>query len=103
MWDCGKNDPDMNEEMEKDPVAILSEEISLHKNVTDDNLKRTNASIMEVKKTSAHYQKEAEKCNAGVETCEEARENAEAALTKEHKLSVLWEIRARELGWKDER
>ncbi|XAR52556.1 hypothetical protein NMG60_11020696 [Bertholletia excelsa] len=100
--ECGKNDPEMNEEMEKDTVSLLSEELSLQKNVTDDNLGRTRALIMEAKRTSRHYQKEAEKCNAGVETCEEARERAEAALVEERKLSELWEKRAREYGWKEE-
>ncbi|KAK9293329.1 hypothetical protein L1049_021321 [Liquidambar formosana] len=101
--DCGKHDPDMNEEMEKDTIALLSEELSLQRNVTKDNLEHTKALIMDAKKTSSHYQKEAEKCNAGVETCEEARENAEAELIAERKLSALWETRARELGWKEKR
>ena len=89
--------------MEKDIISLLSEELSLQKNVTDDSLKRTNALIMDAKKTSSHYQKEAEKCNAGMETCEEARERAVTALTEERKLSALWESRALEHGWKDER
>ncbi|PSS10161.1 Importin subunit beta-1 like [Actinidia chinensis var. chinensis] len=101
--DCGKNDPDISEEMEKDTITLLSEELSLQKNVTDDSLKRTNALINDAKKTSSHYQKEAEKCNAGMETCEAAREKAVAALAEEHKLSALWESRALEHGWKDER
>ncbi|THG14416.1 hypothetical protein TEA_021241 [Camellia sinensis var. sinensis] len=100
---CGKNDPDMNEEMEKDTITSLSEELSLQKNVTDDNLERTEALIMSTKRASSHYQKEAEKCNAGMETCEEAREKAEAALIDERKLSALWENRAREHGWMDQR
>ncbi|PSS24908.1 Telomere-binding protein like [Actinidia chinensis var. chinensis] len=100
--DCGKNDPDINEEMEKDRISLLSEELRLQKNVTDDSLKRTNALIMDAKKTSSHYQREAEKCNAGMETCEEARERSVAALTEERKLSALWESRALEHGWKDE-
>ncbi|OVA20106.1 Protein of unknown function DUF1068 [Macleaya cordata] len=99
--DCGKNDPDMNEELEKDIIDLLSEELSLQKNVTNDNMQHTRASILEARKTSSQYQKEAEKCNAGMETCEEAREKAEAALIAERKLSALWEKRARENGWKD--
>ncbi|GFY91976.1 transmembrane protein, putative [Actinidia rufa] len=47
--DCGKNDPDINEEMEKDRISLLSEELRLQKNVTDDSLKRTNALIMDAK------------------------------------------------------
>ncbi|KAF8392494.1 hypothetical protein HHK36_022836 [Tetracentron sinense] len=101
--DCGKHDPDMSEEMEKDIVNLLSEELNLQRNVTNDNLEHTKAAILDMKKTSSQYQKEAEKCNSGMETCEEAREKAEAALVAECKLSALWEKRAREQGWKDRR
>ncbi|KAJ8538861.1 hypothetical protein K7X08_033990 [Anisodus acutangulus] len=101
LEDCGKDDLDMNEEMKKDIISLLSEEINLHKNVTGDNLEHTNALIMSGKRASSHYQKETEKCNMGMEACEGAREGAEAALIEEHKLSAMWETRAVELGWKD--
>ncbi|KAG5549286.1 hypothetical protein RHGRI_014592 [Rhododendron griersonianum] len=81
--DCGKNGPETNEEMRKDAISLLAEELSLQKDVADDNLQRTKALITATKKTSSHYQKEAEKCNAGMETCEEAREKAEAGLIEE--------------------
>lgn len=93
----------MNEEMQKDAISLLAEELSLQKEVADDNLQRTKALITATKKTSSHFQKEAEKCNAGMETCEEAREKAEAGLIEECKLSALWEKRAHDHGWKDER
>ncbi|XVE86441.1 hypothetical protein DITRI_Ditri18aG0034500 [Diplodiscus trichospermus] len=99
--DCGKNVPDVNEELEKDIVALLSEEIALQKIVSNDTLERTRVLTMDTKRASSHYQKEAEKCNIGVEICEEAREGAEAELREELKLTALWEKRARELGWKD--
>ena len=99
--DCGKNDPDVNEELEKDIVDLLSEEIALQKIVSNDTLERTWVLTMDTKRASSHYQKEAEKCNAGVEICEEARERAEAEVREELKLTALWEKRARELGWKD--
>ncbi|XWS29953.1 hypothetical protein CRYUN_Cryun24cG0075100 [Craigia yunnanensis] len=99
--DCGKNDPYENEELEKTIVALLSEEIALQKIVSNDTLERTWVLTMDAKRASSHYQKEAEKCNAGVETCEEGRERAEAVLREELKLTALWEKRARELGWKD--
>jgi len=35
-----------------------------------------------------------------METCEEAREKAEAALSAQKKLTTIWEIRARQRGWK---
>ncbi|KAG8501662.1 hypothetical protein CXB51_003827 [Gossypium anomalum] len=98
---CGQNDPDLNQELEKDTVALLSEEIALQKIVSKETMDRTSALTMDAKRASSHYQKEAEKCNAGVETCEEAREWAEAQLREELKLTALWEQRARQLGWKD--
>ncbi|KAK6144616.1 hypothetical protein DH2020_021436 [Rehmannia glutinosa] len=100
--DCGKDDPETYNEMKKDLVALLSEEISLHENVTTDTLQRTKALIMGAKRTSSHYQKEAEKCNAGMETCEEARERAEVELLEERKLTALWMSRAHEYGWKND-
>ncbi|XP_074378388.1 uncharacterized protein LOC141719922 [Apium graveolens] len=99
--DCAKDDPEMNEEMTKDIITLLTEEISLHKSVSDDNLAHTKALVMDARKSSSQYQKEAEKCITGMETCEEAREKAGAALSEEHKLSALWEIRARNNGWMD--
>ncbi|KAJ8572936.1 hypothetical protein K7X08_009447 [Anisodus acutangulus] len=99
--DCGKDDPQMNDEMMKDIATLLAEEINLQKNVTDDVLERTKALIMSAKRASSHYQKESEKCNIGIDTCEGGREKAEAALAEERKLSALWETRAIEFGWKD--
>ncbi|KAL3538001.1 hypothetical protein ACH5RR_001367 [Cinchona calisaya] len=100
---CISKDPEMNEEMKKDIVALLSEEISLQKNVTHDSLEHTQELIMDTKRTSSHYQKEAQKCYASVDTCEDARERAEAALTEERKFTALWEQRACDFGWKDEK
>lgn len=100
--DCGKDDPETRNEMKKDMVALLTEEISLHANVSGDSLQRTNALIMMAKRASSHYQKEADKCIAGVETCEEARERAGAALIDERTLTALWMSRAQEYGWKDD-
>ncbi|WKA02947.1 hypothetical protein VitviT2T_021093 [Vitis vinifera] len=97
--DCGDHDPDMKEEMKKGRLALLAEELRLQKNVTDDRLERTKELTTEVRKASSQYRKEVEKCSVGIETCEEAREKAEAALVDELKLSALWEERARELGW----
>ncbi|XP_015570611.1 uncharacterized protein LOC8285513 [Ricinus communis] len=101
--DCGNHDPDVYEEMRKDIIALLSEEIALQRRVANDSLEHTRTLVMDSKTASLHYQKEAEKCNAQTETCEEARERAEAELVEEYKLSALWEKRARELGWEDSR
>ncbi|KAK8652616.1 hypothetical protein V6N13_126644 [Hibiscus sabdariffa] len=96
---CGENEPELSEELEKDTVALLSEEIALQKIVNNDTTERTLALTMDAKRASSQYQKEAEKCIAGVETCEEGRERAEAQLREELKLTALWEKRARQLGW----
>ncbi|GER28905.1 hypothetical protein STAS_04728 [Striga asiatica] len=100
--DCGKDDPETYNELKKDLIAVLSEEISLHENVTTDTLQRTKALIMGTNRTSSHYQKEAAKCNIEMETCEEARERAEVALIEERKLTTSWMSRAHEFGWEDD-
>ncbi|XP_077217709.1 uncharacterized protein LOC143852212 [Tasmannia lanceolata] len=101
LEDCGRHDPDVNEEMEKTVTDLLAEEVRLRVIVNDDNEKRAEVSILEAKKTSSRYQKESEKCNEGMVTCEEARQKAEASLRAELKLSELWEKRARARGWTD--
>ncbi|KAM1038835.1 hypothetical protein ACFX13_034187 [Malus domestica] len=101
--DCGKHEPEMKEEMEKDIIALMSEELSLQQAVANETLQRADAALMGVRKVSSLFQKEAEKCNVGVETCEEARERAEAELAEELRLSEVWEKRAQELGWNDKR
>ncbi|KAG8481089.1 hypothetical protein CXB51_025826 [Gossypium anomalum] len=52
------------------------------------------------KKLASQYQKEADKCNSGMETCEEVREKAEEALSAQMKLTAMWE-RARQKGWRE--
>lgn len=100
--DCGKDDPETRDEMKKDMIALLTEEINLHANVTGDSLQRTNVLIMSAKRASSHFQKEANKCIAGVETCEAARQRAGVALIEERKLTALWISRAQDYGWKDD-
>ncbi|KAK5835959.1 hypothetical protein PVK06_011686 [Gossypium arboreum] len=51
------------------------------------------------KKLASQYQKEADKCNSGMETYEEVREKPEEALSAQMKLTAMWEIRARQKGW----
>ncbi|XP_042014001.1 uncharacterized protein LOC121762256 [Salvia splendens] len=99
--DCGKDDPETRDEMKKDMIDLLTEEIGLHANVTGDSLQRTNVLIMSAKRASSHFQKEAAKCIAGVETCEAAREIARAELIDERKLTALWMSRALGYGWSD--
>ncbi|XP_062084671.1 uncharacterized protein LOC133790864 [Humulus lupulus] len=101
--DCAKDDPEMNEEITKGIMTLTLEELELHKSVANETLEHTKVLVLDARRASSHYQKEAEKCNAGVETCEEARERAESQLIEERNLSTLWEERALKLGWKDSR
>ncbi|KAK8359998.1 hypothetical protein V6Z12_A04G132900 [Gossypium hirsutum] len=57
--------------------------------------------LLEAKKLASQYQKEVDKCNSGMETCEEVREKAEEALSAQMKLTAMWEIRARQKGWRE--
>lgn len=99
--DCVKHDPDVNEEMEKNFVSLLSEELKLREAESAERQRLADLGLLEAKKGASQFQKEADKCNSGMETCEEARERAEADLVEQRKLSAVWEARAREKGWKD--
>ncbi|PKA48281.1 hypothetical protein AXF42_Ash020716 [Apostasia shenzhenica] len=101
VTDCGKNDPELNKEMEKQFVDLLTEELKLREVVAEEHAHHMNATLLDAKRLASQYQKEAEKCNAATETCEEAREKAEAAIRKEKKLTAYWERHARALGWQD--
>ncbi|XP_058114121.1 uncharacterized protein LOC131256997 [Magnolia sinica] len=99
VTDCGRDDPDLNVEMEKQFVDLLTEEMQLQEAVSKEYANHMNLTFIEVRRLASQYQKEAEKCNTATETCEGARERAEAALTKEKKVTAAWEKRARQLGW----
>ena len=101
--DCGKNDPELAKEMEKQFVDLLNEELKLQQVVAEEHSHHMNATLVEAKRQATQYQREADKCNAATETCEEAREQSEAAISKEKKLTALWEQRARQLGWQESR
>ncbi|OAY46918.1 uncharacterized protein LOC110616451 [Manihot esculenta] len=102
VTDCGSDDPDLKTEMEKQFVDLLTEELKLQEAVTEEHAHHMNISFAEAKRVASQYQREAEKCNAATETCEEAREQAEASLIQERKVTSLWEQRARQLGWEGE-
>ncbi|KAK3021818.1 hypothetical protein RJ639_047173 [Escallonia herrerae] len=102
VTDCGKSDPDLNEEMEKQFVDLLTEELKLQEKVVEEHLHHMNTTFGEARRLASQYQREAEKCNSATEICEGAREHAEALLTKERKVTSLWERRARQLGWEGE-
>ena len=100
--DFGNHDPEVNEDMEKNYSDLLAEELKLQETVTVENQQRADMALLEAKKLASQYKKEAEKCTAGMETCEEARERAEATLLAEKKVPSLWEQRARQFGWKED-
>ncbi|KAL3824613.1 hypothetical protein ACJIZ3_020642 [Penstemon smallii] len=102
LTDCGKDDPELKEEMEKQFVDLLSEELKLQETVKEEHSLHMNITFGEARRLASQYQKEAEKCNAATETCEGARERAVALITKEKKITSLWEKRARQLGWEGE-
>ncbi|KAJ9136381.1 hypothetical protein P3X46_033466 [Hevea brasiliensis] len=96
-----KHDPEVSEEMEKSFTDLLSEELRLKEAEALKTQHRADVALLEAKKMASQYQKEADKCNAGMETCEGARERAEAALEAQRKLSAMWELRALQRGWKE--
>ncbi|XP_054805475.1 uncharacterized protein LOC129308389 [Prosopis cineraria] len=100
--DCGSNDPDLKQEMEKQLVDLLTEELKLQEAVAKEHSRHMNISLAEAKRLASQYQREADKCVAATETCEQARERAEALLIREKKMTLLWEHRARQVGWQGE-
>lgn len=99
--DCGKDDPELKEEMEKQFVDLLSEELKLQEVVDKEHVHHMNITFVEARRLASEYQKEAEKCIATTETCEVGRERAVVLHAKEMKLTALWKRRALQAGWKD--
>ncbi|XP_022759055.1 uncharacterized protein LOC111305624 isoform X2 [Durio zibethinus] len=99
--DCTKHDPEVSEDTEKNFAELLTEELKLREAEALESQKRADMALLEAKKIASQYQKEADKCNSGMETCEEAREKAEAALAAQKKLTAMWELRARQKGWRE--
>ncbi|PSS16130.1 Mast/stem cell growth factor receptor Kit like [Actinidia chinensis var. chinensis] len=99
--DCAKHDPEVSEDTEKNFAELLSEELKLREAEALESHQRADMALLEAKKITSQYQKEADKCNSGMETCEEAREKAEAALLAQKRQTATWELRARQRGWKE--
>ncbi|CAK9315540.1 unnamed protein product [Citrullus colocynthis] len=91
----------INEETEKSFAELLSEELKLREAEALESHLLADISLLEAKMTS-QYQKEADKCNSGMETCEAARERDEPTLASQKRLTALWETRARQRGWRDD-
>lgn len=83
-------------------MDLLSEELKLEEAVGEEHSHHMNITLGEAKRLASQYQREAEKCIATTETCEGARERAMVLLSKEKKLTSLWERRARQAGWEGE-
>ncbi|KAH7679156.1 hypothetical protein IHE45_06G040500 [Dioscorea alata] len=98
--DCAKRDPEVSEEMEKNFTDLLLEELKLKEQEATEAQRRSELMLLEAKKMASQYQKEADKCSSGMDTCEAARERAEATLIEQRKLTTMWEMRARQRGWK---
>ncbi|KAK4259042.1 hypothetical protein QN277_005418 [Acacia crassicarpa] len=97
--DCMRQDPEVSEEMQKGFLDLLTEEVKLKEAEALEKQRRAEMALLEAKKVASQYQKEADKCNSGMETCEEARERAEETLEDQRKITALWELRARQRGW----
>ena len=96
-----KRDPEVSVEMEKSFTDLLSEEVKLREAKALENQQHADMALLEAKKMASQYQKDADKCSSGMETCEEAREKAEATLETQKKLTAMWALRARQRGWKE--
>ena len=86
--------------MEKNFTDLLSEEVNLREAEAMNAQRQADITLLEAKKLASQYQKEADKCSSGMDTCEEARERAEAALREQKKQTSVWEARAKQRGWK---
>ncbi|XAR65681.1 hypothetical protein NMG60_11009867 [Bertholletia excelsa] len=100
--DCMKHDSESSEEGDKGFTDLLVEELRSKEAEALENQQHGDRKLLEAKKMASAYQKEADKCNSGMETCEEAMEKAQAALVAQRELSAMWEIRARQRGWKED-
>ncbi|KAL2341316.1 hypothetical protein Fmac_009256 [Flemingia macrophylla] len=97
--DCMRQDPEVSEEVGKSFIDLLAEEVKQKEVEAEEKQRIADTKLLEAKKMASQYQKEADKCNSGMETCEKARERAEAALENQMKETALWELRARQRGW----
>lgn len=90
-----------SEENESSFTEMVAEELKLREAQAQEDEWRADRLLLDAKKAASQYQKEADKCSMGMETCEQAREKAEATLDEQRRLSYMWELRARQRGWKE--
>ncbi|KAB5533726.1 hypothetical protein DKX38_016812 [Salix brachista] len=101
LLNCMKHDPEVSREMEQSSTNMLKDELRLSEEEAQKKQQRADLALLEAKRMTSQYQKEAEKCNYGMDSCEEAREKAEDVLEEQRKLTAIWELRARERGWRE--
>ena len=80
-------------------MDLLTEELKLQEAVSEEHTRHMNLTLAGAKRVASQYQREADKCNTATETCEQAREQSQAMLIRERKITLLWEQRARQMGW----
>ncbi|KAJ6334216.1 hypothetical protein OIU78_011178 [Salix suchowensis] len=86
--DCAKHDPEVSEDAEKNFAELLKEELQLRETDALENQRRADIALLEAKKIASQYQKEADKCNSGMETCEGAREKAEGHTSRTKEIDI---------------
>ncbi|KAI4320006.1 hypothetical protein MLD38_033534 [Melastoma candidum] len=99
--DCAKHDQEVSKDMENNFTDMLFEELKQKEAQSLDSENKANTMLLEAKRMASQYQKEADKCSSGMETCEEARERSEGMLEEQRRLSSMWELRARQRGWRE--
>ncbi|KAE9591478.1 hypothetical protein Lal_00038909 [Lupinus albus] len=99
--DCMRQEQGVSKEVEKNFIDLLAEEVRQKESEAEEKQRIADIKLLEAKKIASQYQKEADKCNSGMETCEEAWERAESTLENQMKETSLWELRARQRGWKE--
>ncbi|KAJ6728826.1 hypothetical protein OIU74_006830 [Salix koriyanagi] len=97
-----KHDPEVSREVEQSSTNMLKDELRLSEEEAQKKQQRADLALLEAKRMTSQYQKEAEKCNFGMDSCEEAREKAEDVVEEQRKLTAIWELRARERGWRED-
>jgi hypothetical protein len=96
-----KHDPEVSREMEQSLTNMLKDELRLSEEEAQEKQQRADLALLEAKRMTSQYQKEAEKCDSGMGSCEAAREKAEKVLEEQRKLTAIWELRARERGCRE--
>ncbi len=61
--DCLNDEPDMQEEVDKKMLHLLSEELKLQQTVSSEKQQHAELAFLDARRIASLYQKEAEKCN----------------------------------------